>query len=115
MPSRMAPAARRAVADFWRAAYAENITGQSAMVAYNLLLSIFPLALLALFIGGRLLSSHSLQTSVLDDLERLFPGAATQTLRHLLDQIRHASTNIGVGAIFLSIWFGSSFWGALDT
>jgi YihY family inner membrane protein len=107
--------ARTAVAQFWRAAYSDNITGQSAMVAYNLLLSIFPLALLALFIGGRLLRSHSLQESVLDDLERLFPGAADQTLSHLLDEIRQASTNIGVGAVLLSIWFGSSFWGAIDT
>ena len=115
MPSRMAARVRRAVGRFWRTAYADNITGQSAMVAYNLLLSIFPLALLALFIGGRLLQSHSLQESVLDDLRRLFPGSAEQTLRHLLDQIRHASTNIGVGALLLSVWFGSSFWGALDT
>jgi YihY family inner membrane protein len=115
MYSRIASRARHALARFWRTAYADNITGQSAMVAYNLLLSIFPLALLALFIGGRLLRSHSLQESVLDDLERLFPGSAEQTLRHLLDQIRHASTNIGVGAILLSVWFGSSFWGALDT
>ncbi|MCW3064252.1 MAG: ribonuclease [Solirubrobacterales bacterium] len=107
--------ARRAVARFWRAAYAENITGQSAMVAYNLLLSIFPLALLALFIGGELLSSPELEDSVLEDLQRLFPGSAATTLRHLLDQLRHASTNLGIGAILLSIWFGASFWGSLDT
>ena len=106
---------RTALVRFWRAAYADNITGASAMVAYNLLLSVFPLALLALFIGGRLLRSHSLQSSVLDDLERLFPGSAEQTLRHLLQEIRHASTNVGIGAVVLSIWFGSSFWGALDT
>jgi len=107
--------ARRAVVHFWRAAYAENITGQAAMVAYNLLLSVFPLALLALFIGGRLLRSPSLERSVLEDLERLFPGSAETTLRHLLDQLRHASTNLGIGALLLSVWFGSSFWGSLDT
>jgi YihY family inner membrane protein len=106
---------RGAVVRFWRAAYAENITGQSAMVAYNLLLSIFPLALLALFIGGRLLQSKELEDSVLKDLQGLFPGSAETTLRRLLDQLRHASTDVGLGAVLLSIWFGASFWGALDT
>jgi YihY family inner membrane protein len=107
--------ARGALVRFWRVAYAENITGQAAMVAYNLLLSILPLALVALFIGGRLLRSHSLEQSVLDDLQRLFPGSTETTLRHLLNQVRNGSTGTGVGAIVLSIWFGSSFWGALDT
>jgi membrane protein len=106
---------RGAVARFWRAAYSENITGQSAMVAYNLLLSIFPLALLALFIGGRLLQSNELENSVLKDLEGLFPGSTEATLRHLLDQLRNASTDVGVGALLLSIWFGASFWGSVDT
>jgi membrane protein len=106
---------RAALVRFWRVAYAENITGQSAMVAYNMLLSILPLALVALFIGGRLLQSHSLEQSVLQDLQRLFPGSTESTLRHLLNQVRSGSTGTGVGAIVLSIWFGSSFWGSLDT
>jgi membrane protein len=106
---------RGAVARFWRAAYSENITGQSAMVAYNLLLSIFPLALLALFIGGRLLQSKELEDSVLKDLEGLFPGSTAATLRNLLDQLRNASTDVGVGALLLSVWFGASFWGSVDT
>jgi membrane protein len=29
--------------------------------------------------------------------------------------VRNGSTGTGIGAIVLSIWFGSSFWGALDT
>jgi membrane protein len=106
---------RAAVVRFWRAAYSENITGQSAMVAYNLLLSIFPLALLALFIGGRLLQSKELEDSVLKDLEGLFPGSTETTLRNLLDQLRNASTDVGVGAVLLSVWFGASFWGSVDT
>jgi uncharacterized BrkB/YihY/UPF0761 family membrane protein len=39
---------------YWKA-FDDNLTGLSAMVAYNLLLSILPLALLALFIAGRVL------------------------------------------------------------
>ena len=42
----------RAAAAFWRKAYQDGLTGLAAMVAYNLLLSIFPLALIALFVAG---------------------------------------------------------------
>ena len=43
----------RALATFYWKAYEDNITGLSGMVAYNLLLSVFPLALVALFIAGQ--------------------------------------------------------------
>ncbi len=64
---------RSAVAGFWRKAYEDNLTGLASMVAYNLLLSIFPIALVALFVAGRVLRSADVQESVLLDLERLFP------------------------------------------
>ena len=58
-----------------RKAFDDNLTGLSGMVAYNLLLSVFPLALLALFIAGRVLQSADLEQSVLEDLRQLFPTA----------------------------------------
>src|SRR5437588_8623665 len=85
------------------------------MVAYNLLLSLFPLALLALFIASQVLKSHELEDSVFRDLRRLFPTTAHSTLTGLLDKIRTSSTGFGIFAIVTSVWFGSSFWGALDT
>jgi uncharacterized BrkB/YihY/UPF0761 family membrane protein len=51
---------RRPFASFWRKAYEDNLTGMAAMVAYNLMLSVFPLALVALFIAGRILSSEDI-------------------------------------------------------
>ena len=105
----------RAVKDFYRKAYEDNITGLSAMVAYNLLLSIFPLALLALFIAGRVLESSDLERSVLQDLRQLFPTATDNTLTNALDRVRDSSTGFGVVALVASVWIGSSFWGALDT
>ena len=42
----------RAVAAFWRKAYEDNLTGLASMVAYSLLLSIFPLALISLFVAA---------------------------------------------------------------
>src|SRR4051794_26519407 len=85
------------------------------MVAYNLLLSIFPLALLALFIAGKILQSGELEDSVLKDLRHLFPTTAEQTLENLLSRVRHSSAGLGIGALVTSLWIGSSFWGALDT
>ena len=85
------------------------------MVAYNLLLSIFPLAFVALFIAGRVLQSPDLEDSVLVDLQRLFPQAAESTLQGALHRIQRSSTSFGIVALIGSIWVGASFWGALDT
>jgi YihY family inner membrane protein len=105
----------RALKTFFRKAYDENLTGLSGMVAYNLLLSLFPLALLALFIASRVLQSSDLEASVFDDLQRLFPSAAEGTITASLNRVKASSTGLGVIALVTSIWFGSSFWGALDT
>jgi membrane protein len=107
--------ARHAVAAFWRKAYADNLTGLAGMVAYNLLLSIFPVALIALFVTGRIVSSPELERSVLLDLQDLFPSATEATLTDALRQIRDSSTTVGIAALVISVWIGASFWGALDT
>ena len=118
MPAPAGPEHRpplRAFKDFWVKAYHDNVTGLAGMVAYNLLLSVFPLALLALFIAGRVLESPDLETSVLSDLQQLFPNATDATLTRALARIRDSSTGFGVVALVASVWIGSSFWGALDT
>jgi YihY family inner membrane protein len=100
---------------FYVKAYQDNVTGLAGMVAYNMLLSILPLALTALFIAGRVLGSGELEQSVLNDLRQLFPDAAKSTLTNLINGLEENSTQIGVVALVTGIWFGSSFWGALDT
>jgi YihY family inner membrane protein len=109
--TRVALALRR----FWRIAWDANITGSSAMVAYNMLLGIIPIALLGLFIAGQVLSSTAIQHSVLGDLREVFPGTTEHTLDSLLDEITNSTTSTGVLALLASLWLGSSFWGALDT
>jgi membrane protein len=104
-----------ALKTFYRKAYEDNITGLSGMVAYNLLLSLFPLALLGLFIASRILQSPELEESIFDDLTRLFPTTAEGSITNALHRVESASSTIGVFALVTSIWFGSSFWGALDT
>ena len=106
---------RLAVAAFWRKAYEDNLTGLASMVAYNLLLSIFPLALVALFIAGRVLRSPEVQASVLLDLQQVFPTAAESTLSEAVRRLQESSTTTGILAIVAAVWFASSFWGALDT
>jgi membrane protein len=100
---------------FWRLAWNANITGLSAMLAYNMLLAVVPVALLALFIAGQVLSSTAVQQTVLTDLREIFPGTAETTLNSLLSQIRSSTTSTGVLALVAALWLGSSFWGSLDT
>jgi YihY family inner membrane protein len=106
---------RDGIVAFWRKGYEENLTGMAGMVAYNLLLSVFPFALVALFIAGRVLRSEELQASVLADLQRIFPTAADSTLSEGIRRLEQTSPTVGIAAVVGSIWFGSSFWGALDT
>jgi membrane protein len=100
---------------FWHRAYHENVTGLSAMVAYNLMLAVFPFALLVLFVGGQVLKIKGVETSVVSDLQRLFPNAEQHTLTDVLTRIEDNSTTIGIAAFLGSLWIGASFWGAMDT
>ena len=63
---------------FWQRAYRENVTGLSAMVAYNLMLAVFPFALLVLFVFGQVLKIQGVETRVVGDLERLFPASSSR-------------------------------------
>jgi YihY family inner membrane protein len=99
---------------YWKG-YEENVTGLAGMVAYNLLLSLVPLALVALFVAGSVLQSSNVEDSVFRDLQKIFPNATEPTISNALSRVRENATSFGVVAIVTSIWFGSSFWGALDT
>jgi membrane protein len=103
------------LARFYRKAYEDNVTGLAGMVAYNMLLSILPLALIALFVGGQVLQSAEFEDSVLDDLQRIFPTAAESTLNSALDRVQESTGRIGIAALVASVWIGASFWGSLDT
>jgi len=100
---------------FWQRAYRENVTGLSAMVAYNLMLAVFPFALLVLFVFGQVLRIGGVESGVLDDLQRLFPNVEQHTLTDVLNRIEENSATIGIAAFFGSLWIGASFWGAMDT
>jgi YihY family inner membrane protein len=100
---------------FGRIAWDSNITGLSAMLAYNILLGIVPLSLLGLFVAGQVLSSHTVMNTVMVDLRDIFPGTTKHELNSLLHQVSDSTTSTGVLALIASLWLASSFWGALDT
>jgi membrane protein len=100
---------------FWNRAYKENITGLSGMVAYNLLLAVFPFALLVLFIFGQVVDSPDIERSVILDIQRLFPNIEQEALMNAIERVRESSTTIGIAAIVGGVWIGASFWGAMDT
>jgi YihY family inner membrane protein len=85
------------------------------MVAYNLMLAIFPFALLVLFVFGQIVDSPEIEESVIMDLQRLFPNIEQDTLANAIDRVRSSSTTIGLAAVVGGIWIGASFWGAMDT
>ena len=85
------------------------------MVAYNLMLAVFPFTLLVLFISTQVLKIHGVETSVLNDLQRLFPNTESNTLEDVLQKVQDNSATIGIAAFVGSIWIGASFWGAMDT
>lgn len=105
----------RPVRRWWRIAWEANITGLSSMIAYNMVLGVVPIALLALFVSGRVLISTHIQQRVIVDLQEVFPGTADHTLDSLLNEVKRSTTSTGVLSIVSSLWLGSSFWGALDT
>src|SRR6201992_2108980 len=114
MPARTQKS-RHWLSAFWNRAYRENVTGLAAMVAYNLMLAVFPFTLLVLFIGGQVLEIHGVETSVLTALQRLFPNTESHTLSDVLGRIESNAATIGIAAFVGSIWIGASFWGAMDT
>jgi YihY family inner membrane protein len=85
------------------------------MVAYNLMLAVFPFVLLVLFIFSQVLKIKGVESGILDDLQRLFPDSEQHTLQNVLNRIEHNSTTLGIVAALGSLWIGASFWGAMDT
>ena len=100
---------------FWQRAYKENVTGLSAMIAYNLVLAAFPFTLLILFVVGQILRSEAAEASVLRDLQILLPNTDPTAIQENLNRIRASSTTVGLVGALGVIWISASFWGAVDT
>src|SRR4051794_41257992 len=100
---------------FWNRAYRENVTGLSAMVAYNLMLAVFPFALLVLFIGGQVLKIGGVEAGVVDDLQRLLPQAGQHKRSDVVHRGQGKSGKVGIAALFGSVLVRASLWGGVGT
>ena len=68
------------------------------MVAYNLMLAIFPFAFLVLFVFSQILRINGVEAGIINDLQALFPDAEQDTLDNILGSIRNNSATIGLVA-----------------
>lgn len=85
---------------------------RAAALSYHVLLSIFPLLLFMLFIGGRVIQSGNTQTVLLSYVRRAFPQLAAQ-VTELIGRTVAASTSFGIlGALGL-VWSSSALFAVL--
>src|SRR3954454_22062902 len=84
---RSSASVRGALSRFWHKAYGDGITGLGGMVAYNLLLSLLPLTLVALFLFGQVADSPDGEASVIHDIQRILPNTSGNSLNHLLREV----------------------------
>lgn len=92
----------------------DNVTGLSSMVAFNLLTSLFPFLLLLTFIVGKVMGDESVEQRVVEDLSSLLPSIAAQSVTGFVDSVRRNADAIGLVALVLLLWTGSSAWSAID-
>jgi YihY family inner membrane protein len=79
----------------------------SAMLAYNLLMSIFPIALALLAIIGSILG-HNLNTTILNDIQHLLPPSVSpNVIVNIINKLNSISGILGIIAVVLAIFFGS--------
>lgn len=105
---------RTRVGDIYRKLAADNVTGDAAMMSFNLLFSILAFLLLLVFIAGTLFHKPSVVNAMLDELDRIFPGTPRGDLNATINGIRDSANRIGVIALIALLWTGSSFWSSID-
>ena len=85
------------------------------MVAYNLMLAVFPFALLVLFIFGQVVNSSDIGAQRRARHPASLPEHRAGHAAACDRSVRASSTTIGIAAAVGGIWIGASFWGAMDT
>lgn len=79
----------------------------AGMLAYNLLMSIFPIALAILSITGIILGSH-LNSSIIASIKHVLPGSVSaDVIASIIIRLNHISGILGILAVILAVFFGS--------
>jgi membrane protein len=87
---------------------------RAASLAYHLLLSLFPLLLFLIFLGGNLLSAEGVLELLIDTLEQIIPATAS-SVRAILEQTIRARGSIGVLGGGLLAWSASAVFTSLSS
>ena len=91
-----------------------EMTIRSAALAYQGLLSMFPLLLFLIFIGGNVLASDSTRTALDSVLVEVFPGNINQVTQ-ILDQVIQARTSLGLVSGIGLLWSASTIFSILES
>jgi membrane protein len=98
----------------WDEFYADNSTMLAAAVAYSLLFSLFPFALVLISFAGFMMTSPEIENQVISAMGTLIPvarGLIVNTLETVI-KVREAT---GIIALLLLVWSALSFFNALRT
>lgn len=106
---------RRTIAllqESWKEFSADNGTLLAASVSFNLLLSLFPLALAAVYIAGSLAASPNMQEQVIRGLGYLLP-VSRQLIASTISHNAAARGAMGIVALIVLIYGGLSFFNSV--
>ncbi len=112
-----AKAAAKTLSNFWKKINNDWIFNLSAMLAYNLLMSIFPLlamllSFFGLFLGGL---APAAQQQFINGLTHGIPGGGGQIVQAALHRLAESSGIFAFISIVVSVWFGSRLFVAIDS
>jgi membrane protein len=91
---------------------ADNGTLLAASVSFNLLLSLFPLALAAVYIAGSVAASPNMQEQIIRGVGYLLP-VSRQLIASTVSNVAAARGAVGVVAFIALIWGGLAFFNSV--
>jgi len=92
--------------------YADNSTMLAAAVAYSLLFSLFPFALVLISLAGYMMSSPEIENQVITAMGTLIP-MARGLIVNTLETVIKARQATGIIALLLLVWSALTFFDAL--
>jgi YihY family inner membrane protein len=93
--------------------WALNLAG---MLAYNLLMTFFPIILAIVAIAGFLLGALGMQDTLVESLQKAMPGTITEqlNLRSVVDGLHRASGILGLISLLGLVWGGGNLFSIME-
>jgi membrane protein len=111
-----AKAGAKTLKDFWTKISNDWVFNLSAMLAYNLLMSIVPLLAMFLSIFGLVLGGMApgVQQNFINGVAGGIPGGGQEFIKAALNRLAASSGVFAIITILVSAWFGSRLFVAID-